>query len=110
MSVGRITLTDVSINLRIAVFNPGRVTAVIDRMDLWLTCKGERTARMNIGALTIQPGETKIADTVVDVPFSSLGMSLGGEDSAKPPCRIQGKAFVNLPSGEVSIPVTIGKD
>jgi LEA14-like dessication related protein len=103
------TLTDMSVDLNIAVQNPNTVTVTIDKLDLILLVNDRQTVKAFFSGQSIDPQQTKALTTTVVIPYTTVGMAIIDMLRKNEPVRyrLDGEIYLNTPIGMINFPVTI---
>jgi LEA14-like dessication related protein len=103
------TLTDMSVDLKLAAYNPNPINVAIDRLDLTLLINDQRTVKANFSGTTITAQQSQYLTTTVVVPYMSAGMAIIEILRKNEPVRyrLDGDIYMNTPIGMINFPVTI---
>jgi LEA14-like dessication related protein len=102
-------LSDMTLELHIAVTNPNPIDASIDSMDMDLYIEDQKTVKVTLKPVTIQSHKTRTVDASLIIPYVTLGMPLihGIEEGRDIKYRLSGTVSMDTAIGAISFPVTI---
>ncbi|OHD65448.1 MAG: hypothetical protein A2176_12985 [Spirochaetes bacterium RBG_13_51_14] len=112
VNIGTVSLSDMTMGLRVAIVNPNDIEVIMDRMDLDLYIGDVKTVNIVFNGVTIPPRQTKTVNAMLTIPYKIMGMSAAGiaGRSGDIQYRLSGTVSMSTLLGVVRFPVTISKN
>jgi LEA14-like dessication related protein len=109
VDIGGFTLSDLTLELYIAVTNHNPIDVSIDRMDLDFYIEDQKTLKVTLKPVMIQTHKTRTVDASLIIPYETLGMPLihGIKEGRDIKYRLSGTVSMDTAIGAISFPVTI---
>jgi LEA14-like dessication related protein len=112
VEVGKFSLSGMTLGIYISIYNPNKIDAVIDKMELDLYIEGQKTVHIAFDGVTVPHRTKKTINAMFDIPYSAIGVSspetalMDGTAHYK----LAGTIYMNSSVGVLTFPVTISKD
>ena len=102
-------LTSATLRVRLRLYNPGEITATLDRAEFDLYGNNIYLGHGIIShRVDIPPGNSRIISTDFDVSYSgALSLLCSALSKGRVRWRIIGTAYIDIPFGSISIPFDV---